>query len=58
MQKVVQKESHEFYLGCNGELDEKVHSIKFWRSPLPQSGLEIPINLYVRKEKADEKIYT
>ena len=48
----------KFYLECNGEPDATVRSTKFRRSLLSQGGPEIPINIYMREGKANEKIYT
>lgn len=47
----------KFYVEYSGELGATVRSTKFRRSPLPQGGLEIPIDFLVKISKASEDIY-
>ena len=47
----------KYFLEYNSQLDATVCLTKFCRHPLPQSGLTIPINLQVGKEKASLEIF-
>ena len=47
----------KYFLEYNGEVNSRVHSSKFSRSPPPQSGPEMPNKLWVGKGKTSLEIF-